>query len=66
MITHGAWVHAFSTNGQRGNAAVVFATGAHERVDVDACVATADRLQCEVTWIRRDTTPFGTGLRFFA
>ncbi|KVN28606.1 phenazine biosynthesis protein [Burkholderia pyrrocinia] len=65
MITHAARVHAFTINGQRGNAAIVFATGAHERVDVDACAATADRLQCEVTWIRRDATPSGSGLRFF-
>ncbi|KWK48287.1 phenazine biosynthesis protein [Burkholderia stagnalis] len=65
MITHAARVHAFSINGQRGNAAIVFATGAHERVDVDACAATADRLQCEVTWIHRDATPRGSGLRFF-
>ncbi|MFP3506037.1 PhzF family phenazine biosynthesis protein [Burkholderia sp. SIMBA_062] len=65
MIRHGAQVHAFSANGQRGNAAFVFATDAHERVDIGACTAMAERLQGEVTWIVRGATPSGLGLRFF-
>jgi len=64
-MRHGVQVHAFSTNGQRGNAALVFATDARERVDIGACTAMAERLQSEVTWIVRGATPSGLGLRFF-
>ncbi|PJO22043.1 PhzF family phenazine biosynthesis protein, partial [Burkholderia glumae] len=65
MNRHGAGVQAFTVNGERGNAAFVFATQAHERVDIDACIALSAQLQSEVAWLRRDAGVPGLGLRFF-
>jgi PhzF family phenazine biosynthesis protein len=65
MIRQGAGVQAFTANGERGNAAFVFATQAHERVDIDACIALSAQLQSEVAWLRRDPGVPGLGLRFF-
>ncbi|WP_257755378.1 PhzF family phenazine biosynthesis protein [Burkholderia glumae] len=65
MNRHVAGVQAFTVNGERGNAAFVFATQAHERVDIDACIALSAQLQSEVAWLRRDAGVPGLGLRFF-